>query len=428
MFRVMILACLSALGACVPESVPPEGAPAAPLGVQVVRSGDGFALERDGQPYFIRGAGGKGSQALLVKLGANSIRTWGAERLGDVLDAAHRDGLSVTAGIWLEHSTVFDYRDAERVAKQKAMCREVIDKHKDHPALLMWAFGNEMEGYGEGDDPAVWSAVNDIAAMSKRLDPNHPTMTVIAEIGGRRVPNIERLCPAIDVVGINSYGGAPSLSERYRKAGGTKPYVVTEFGPLGPWERPKTAWGAPLEPTSTEKAAHYRVSYEAAVAGAPGRCLGSYAFLWGYKQETTATWFGMLLKDGARLEAADGMAELWTGRPPANRCPRIGALRVSKTEGLEPGGTVTATLEASDPEGDPLEVRWMLSCEVSKYLSAGQDEAVPPDFPDAVSNARPGSATLTMPPSPGAYRVFVTVYDGRGGAATANVPLFVGKW
>ena len=47
--------------------------------------------------------------------------------------------------------------------------------------------------------------------MAKKLDPNHPTMTVIAEIGGDSVKNVHRLCPDVDVVGINSYGGAESL-------------------------------------------------------------------------------------------------------------------------------------------------------------------------------------------------------------------------
>ena len=59
-----------------------------------------------------------------------------------------------------------------------------------------------------------------------------------------RSENLHRLCPDIDIVGINSYGGAASVPERYRKAGGTKPYILTEFGPPGRWEIEATAWGA----------------------------------------------------------------------------------------------------------------------------------------------------------------------------------------
>src|SRR6516165_3768849 len=177
-----------------------------------------------------------------------------------------------------------------------------------------------MEGYAKGDNAAIWSAINNLAAMVKKIDPNHPTMTVVAEIGGDRVKNVHRLCPEIDVVGINSYGGAATLPERYKKAGGSKPYLLTEFGPAGSWETKKGRLGV-QEPTSTAKAKAYRETYEKAVVGAKGTCLGSYAFLWGNKQEATATWFGMLLPGGKRLAAADTMQEMWTGKPPSNRCP-----------------------------------------------------------------------------------------------------------
>ncbi len=192
-----------------------------------------------------------------------------------------------------------------------------ILRFRDHPALLMWGIGNEMEGYEKGDNAAIWSAVNNIASMVKKLDPNHPTMTVIAEIGGDKVKNVHRLCPDIDVVGINSYGGAATIPQRYRKAGGVKPYVLTEFGPPGKWESPKTSWGAAIELSSTAKAEAYRRAYQLAVRGAEGLCLGSYAFAWGHKQEATATWFGLFLPDGSRTGAVDVLTRAldWESRP-----------------------------------------------------------------------------------------------------------------
>jgi hypothetical protein len=109
---------------------------------------------------------------------------------------------------------------------------------------------------GDGSDPNVWKAVEEIARMVKQVDPNHPTLTVIAELGaeGIKAKQVKALCPDIDILGINSYGGALSLPTRLKASGWTKPYMVTEFGPNGPWEVGKTSWGAPLEPTSTEKA------------------------------------------------------------------------------------------------------------------------------------------------------------------------------
>src|SRR5688572_31316271 len=217
------------------------------------RSGDGgWTLVRDGQPFVINGAAGGASKKLLAELGGNSFRTWGADNLDAQLDEAHKLGLSVTVGLWMGHERHgFNYSDPEQVRAQFEKAKAAIEKYKDHPAILMWAVGNEMEGYEKGDKPEVWRAVNDIAKLAKTIDPTRPTMTVIAEVGGERVRCVHELCPDVDVVGINTYAGAVSVVERYRKAGGTKPIVITEFGPVGTCETPKTDWGKGPESTST---------------------------------------------------------------------------------------------------------------------------------------------------------------------------------
>jgi hypothetical protein len=267
--------------------------------------------------------------------------------------------------------------------------------------------------------------VNEVAAMVKELDPLHPTMTVTAEIGGGRVMSVRDLCPAIDIHGINAYGGAPSLAERYRKAGGTKPYVLAEFGPVGPWEAGKTAWGAPLEQTSTEKAAFYRHAWEHAVAGAPGLALGAYAFNWGFKMEATSTWFGMFLDDGARLGPVDAMTELWSGAPPNDRAPTVEPLVLDGEPEVEPGARLRVTAEIADPEGGPLRARWVLRPESGDYLTGGDFRPVLPDIEGAILKGRVDGAQVRMPREPGAYRLFLYAYDEAGNAATANIPLRV---
>lgn len=393
-----------------------------PSRVEVVGKPGNYQLLRDGKPYFIKGVGGNASRKLLLEIGGNSFRTWGADNIGKILDDAHKDELTVTVGIWLQHASEFDYNNKVEVKKQFEMCKKIVEENKDHPALLMWAFGNEMEA--NPDNIAVWHAVEEIAAMSKKIDPNHPTMTVLAEIGGDKIANLHKICKSIDIVGINSYGGAPSLKERYPKAGGTKPYIVTEFGPLGQWEVPKTRWDAPIEPTSTEKAEWYKTSYIKAVKENPGTCLGSYAFLWGNKQEATSTWFGMVLHDGSPVAAVDVMAEFW-GKPRKNLVPKIEKLEVSGIDNLIPGEEITATLKASDPEGKPLKVKWIFVGEGKEKFTAGRDEPVPESFPGALVSSTNTSAKFKMPTILGGYRVFAYVFDDAGGAATANVPVFV---
>ncbi len=389
-----------------------------------VQTQDGhYRLVREGEPFFVKGAGGSTHLALLAEAGGNSIRTWGTDNLGAVLDEARRHGLAVCVGLWLGHERHgFNYQNEASVSKQLDDCRAAVRKYKDHPAVLMWGIGNEMEG--DGKNPAVWYAVDHIARKCKRIDPDHPTITVIAEPVDDKVRSIERFCPNIDIIGVNSYGSVDTLAARYRAAGGTKPYILTEFGPRGPWEVAKTAWGAPLEATSTAKAQEYAAAYRKAVASQPGLCLGSYAFLWGHKQETTATWFGMLLPDGSRLAAVDAMTDAWTGSAPKNRCPVIELLVVEKARGLKPGETVTARLTASDPDRDRLAIDWVLRRDSVVIGSGGDFQSEEVSLAEAVAT-KGSEATVMVPAGGGAYRLFAYVRDGNGGAAVANVPLFV---
>ena len=394
--------------------------------VELLRTEDGWQLLRDGKPYLIKGAGGEYSLPKLAAAGANSVRTWDAEGIDELLDEAHSLGLTVTVGIWLGHERHgFDYNDKNQVAEQMERARRLVTRYKDHPAVLLWGIGNEMEGFDSGDNPAVWKAVNDIAAMVKQLDPNHPTMSVTSEIGGGRIDSLHKQSPAIDIHGINSYGGALSLADRLRAGGGSKPFVLTEFCTPGPWEAQETEWGAPFEPTSTDKADFYAKAYKNAVTDAPGLSLGSYAFVWGFKMESTATWFGMFLSDGSSLGAVDVMSEFWTGSPPENFAPVVTPLTMDQPTMLEPGDTVFVKASISDPEGGDIRTRWLLRPESTEYSTGGDFRPDLPEVEGAVIEASAEGATVRLPTDPGPYRLFLYAYDDSGRAATANIPLLV---
>lgn len=403
-----------------------DPATAEAIPVELRQTEQGWQLLRGGEPYFIRGAGGSHSLEQLAAAGGNSARTWGGDDIGPLLDEAHSLGLTVTVGIWLGHERHgFDYSDEAQVAEQMQKARNMVLKFKDHPALLLWGIGNEMEGFESGDDPVIWKAVNDIAALAKGLDPAHPTMTVTAEIGGGRVDSVHNKSPAIDIHGINAYGGAASIAERLRAAGASKPFVLTEFGPSGSWETATTEWGAPFEQTSTEKAESYRRTYEQSILGAPGMALGSYAFIWGYKMEATATWFGLFLEDGSRVAAVDTLSELWSGSPPSDRAPTIEPLRIDGQAVVDPGDEIRISTRVRDPEGGSIRVRYVLRPESGEYATGGDFRPNLPDIEDGVLEESVDGARIRMPEEPGPYRLFLYAYDEAGNAATANLPMLV---
>jgi hypothetical protein len=394
--------------------------------VELRETEQGWQLLRGGEPYFIKGAGGSGSLEQLAAAGANSVRTWGADDVGPLLDEAHALGLTVTVGIWLGHERHgFDYNDETQVREQLERAREAVLRYKDHPAVLLWGIGNEMEGFENGDNPVIWKAVNDVAAMVKELDPHHPTMTVTTFVHGERIEYLHKRSPAIDIHGVNAYGGASIVAERLREGGATKPFVLTEFGPVGSWEMPKTEWGAPYEQTSTDKAKFYKQSYEQGVVAEPGFALGSYAFLWASKMEATETWFGMFLEDGAKTGAVDVMTELWSGSPPEDLAPSVEPLSLEGNAQVDPGAEINVKFDAEDPEGSELSVRWVLRPEAAEYATGGDFRPNLAEIDGVIIESSAEGVRLRMPEEPGPYRLFFYAYDAAGNAATANVPLLV---
>jgi hypothetical protein len=250
-------------------------------------------------------------------------------------------------------------------------------------------------------------------------------MTVTTFVHGERIEYVHRRSPAIDIHGVNAYGGAVVLPEHLRDGGATKPFVLTEFGPVGPWEMPKTEWGAPYEQTSTDKADFYRRSYKEGILAEPGFALGSYAFLWGHKMEATETWFGMFLPDGARTGAVDAMTELWSGTRPKDLAPDVEPLVLEGNAQVEPGAEVRVEASVSDPEGGEVRAHWALRPESADYATGGDFRPNLPEINGAVLEGSADGARVRMPEEPGPYRLFFYAYDAAGNAATANVPLLV---
>jgi hypothetical protein len=396
----------------------------APTKVEITGTSGNWKLLRGGKPYFVRGVGGTNRMDEFVSAGGNSMRTWGTEKAAQELDACQAKGLTMMVGIWLGHKSYFDYKNPKQVQEQFEKVKSDVLRLKDHPAVLLWGLGNEMEI--NNDIPETWMAINDLARMCHQVDPNHPTATVVADISPQKIENIKKYAPDIDVLGVNSYGGMKDLPQRLKAAGWTKPYIVTEFGPNGPWERQKTPWGAALEQTSSEKAAKYESDYKNSVLGQPGFCLGSYAFLWGDKQEETPTWFGMFLPTGERTQAIDVMTQFWSGKAAKNQCPRI--TDFTSFMSVDPTTDETifqCSVKATDPDQDPIVYRWEVRDEVADKKYAGENEKRPKGIkgPWLKRNQNSFLHKFVMPA--GNYRVYCYITDGKGNAATTNFPFEV---
>jgi hypothetical protein len=292
--------------------------------VHIQKQDDGYVLTRNGQPYFIKGAGG-GAEHLdeLTAAGGNSLRLWTPPQ-DALLEDAQKHGLTVMVGLTVgKPRQGFDYGNTQQLEQQRRRVVETVHRLKGNPAVLMWALGNELElGISKDQRIRVWKEIENLARAVKAEDPDHPVIAVVAGPGDSKLREFDQYCPSLDAAGINIYGALPNLPQIIVKQGFKRPYIVTEFGAHGHWEVVKTAWGVPIEDTSSQKEDFLIHSYQAAINNQP-QCLGSYVFLWGHKQEKTHTWYGLFLPEGRKLGGVDAMQLLWTGKWPPHRCPVI---------------------------------------------------------------------------------------------------------
>ena len=397
--------------------------------VEIVGSPGNYKLYRNGEPYFIKGAAGYEYFDRVKAYGGNSIRVWHTEDADRILDEAHKLGLTVTLGLWLGREREgFNYYDRDLVARQKEDIRKIVLQYKDHPALLMWGIGNEL--YAESANVKVWDAVNEIAEMIHEIDPNHPTTTTVMNVPLKDINLIAKRCPALDVLSINSFGAMHSLHDELAKSAWNGPFIVSEFGARGYWEAFYTEWLAPIEQTSSEKAAFSRERYERTIEADTGNCLGSYVFMWGNKQETTPTWFSLIAEGGEETQLVHDMEELWTGKQTArNKPPYIAYLTINNQHAidnvyLKAGEPAIGKIYAFDPEGKSLQLRWEVLPETKSEDGNTGDEKKPAPL-DGIIKDTTGQQVTLIPKGKGAQRLFVYLYDGDGNVATANFPYFV---
>lgn len=389
-------------------------------------------MTRDGVPYYIKGIDGAANLDLAQRSGVNSSRTFSSDGAMALLDTAASHCMTVLLGIDLSNKPA-DYTNATFLAAKRAEVTNLLATVKTHPALLMWAIGNEIQLAAGNDNQTTVGFVQELAQTIHQQDPNHPVITAVAGANTTSLNHLVQWAPALDAVGINTYAAVGTVNADVARSMYTGPFFVTEWGPTGWWEAPTTAWGRPIEQTSGDKGRVYQSRYM--MFAHTGRVLGDYVFLWGQKIESTPTWFGMFLETNADLGIAgeslptvDTMAFEWSGVHPSNRAPDVTALTLGGKAAtanvtLTAGQTVPAVVTVSEPDGDTMSYVWEILQDPTEATSNMGETRNP-----RVGNPQKGTTPMlnvTAPTAAGQYRLFVYVLDGKGHAGTANIPFRV---
>ena len=198
---------------------------------------DGRRLLVNGEPYEIRGVCWspvpRGQSVpvdwsselaaedvpLMWAAGINTVRNYSPILDEGLLDALAAAGIRVIQDVYSLGS------------RDPSTALQIVEAQRDHPAILMWALGNEWNynGLYVGIDAGeVERRLEALAAEIEAIDPDHPIATSHGEL-----PSEARLraMPSIDVWGLNVYRGDQffGLIEDWAERS-NKPMFLAEFG------------------------------------------------------------------------------------------------------------------------------------------------------------------------------------------------------
>jgi hypothetical protein len=190
---------------------------------------------------------------LIAAGGSNVVRLYAPVLSTAMLDAAWAEGLYVIPmfGVSPDQLVCTAGKDFMR---DRAL--EMVEEWKDHPAILFWLLGNEVNAnLGAADLCADWFPQLDYLAQEiHAVDPFHPVATANADVHDICVAgcSTDTVLPNVDLWGTQIYRGCQGLDSAFAeyeaKADCARPLVVTEFG-VDAWDSRVSAENQAMQST-----------------------------------------------------------------------------------------------------------------------------------------------------------------------------------
>lgn len=406
-----------------------------------------WTMYMDGRPFFAKGASTHQFRTQIAAFGANTVRYYNL-KVSDanrrMLDDIAAAGLFLHAGLGFKQvrSGYYDGPDpATAIREQEERILAVVEEYKDHPAILCWSIGNEVELWHQ-EKPLTeqYESIERLAAKIHEIDPDHPvTLAITEDITPAKIHGLRDICTDLDFLSCNCYihpDGTFPMTDCLDEIGWTKPFFATELGPEGWWHHGKlgrryTPWKVVADYTSTEKEAKYVYCIEK-IKDDP-RCTGILAFLWGYQRswrDEVKEWYGMVDRNMYTYGAVDVMQYYWNGEYPAKRAPRIERSTDLKMNGkvwdeyitVSAGSLNRASVKVKNVTGEKLRYHWR----IVRERSSNEDGSFHDGIPSLVRRDGERKVVFNAPYESGAYRLYIHVYDDvNRKAAYASIPFFV---
>jgi uncharacterized protein YfaS (alpha-2-macroglobulin family) len=121
------------------------------------------------------------------------------------------------------------------------------------------------------------------------------------------------------------------------------------------------------------------------------------------------------------------MSFLWNGVWPDNRSPLLEHIEIPfANKRVKSNKSFSVQVTYKDPDSDSLHYEWTIYKESEDRRIGGDKEQTPEQLKECILETKSkGRATIQTPSQKGAYRLYLMVHDGKGGAAIDNWPFYV---
>ena len=164
----------------------------------------------------------------MAEAGINTERTYFPPGL-DLLDAFAENGIKAIVGFPYNDIRVGSAWSGDDI--QSGGFANYISAFKNHPAILMWEFGNEYNYHPEWFGGNIYNWYDSLERAAQRahsIDPNHP---ISSAHGGLPDRDVLAMSPSVDVWGANiyDYTGISNVIKRWPNLS-EKPLYISETG------------------------------------------------------------------------------------------------------------------------------------------------------------------------------------------------------
>jgi beta-galactosidase len=214
--------------------------------------------DRLGKGYALSRADHAEDMAIIKEIGANSVRHAHYQHADEWSDEADKAGMIVWAEVPFVTTPSFTGGEGspELFANAEQQTRELIRQNYNHPSIMMWSVGNEVDAaglFGISKEPVKpLKLLQHIARIAKQEDPTRPTIfadccedvrSPVAGLEGQ--VQGEKLAGAADMIGYNRYYGwyypeplnaAEQLAaqmDKFHVKHPTLPISISEYGAGG---------------------------------------------------------------------------------------------------------------------------------------------------------------------------------------------------